>query len=379
MKVLQTISGMGINSGGPTTCTYILVKGLIEAGVNVKILTFESDAHDSLISNEELIETIKKPLEGRFGYSTRFKNTLQKYSDMDIIHTNGLWQYPSHRSAVFSFKNKIPFVFSTHGMLNPEAMKNSAFIKNIAMRIFQKKDLQRAKVIHATCKQEMAFIRALGFTNPIAIIPNAIDIKIPSKKTDKSIKKKQVGFIGRFDPIKNLEILFEAWSKSGKNNPEWELVLIGDGDNIYKKSLIQLANKLEIKNIRFTGFLSGEEKEIALQNLNYLVLPSKSENFGMVVSEALIREVPVIASKGTPWEELNTCNAGWWIDLGVEPLKKALINAIQTPKIEMEQMGKNGRKLIEKKYSMEAVASQMLELYQWILTKENKPNFVETT
>jgi glycosyltransferase involved in cell wall biosynthesis len=70
-------------------------------------------------------------------------------------------------------------------------------------------------------------------------------------------------------------------------------------------------------------------------------------------------------------------NAGWWIDIGVEPLKKALVEAIQISEAERLAMGRNGRKLIEEKYSMQSVAKQMVQLYSWVLTKKNKPDFVD--
>ena len=260
MKILHTISGMGINSGGPTACLYNLIVGLRYQDENVRVLTFEPDNNDSLISTEDYIRGVKSPLENRYGYSLNFKKELQQFKDTDIIHANGLWQFTTHSSADFALKNNIPYLISPHGMLYPEAIKKSAWFKKIALPLYQRKDLQKATVIHATCKQEMEYIRDLDFSNPVAVIPNAIEINIPPKIEPLPNQKKQVGFVGRFAPIKNIEILLKAWAVTGKNNPEWELVLIGDGVPVYKNSLIQLAKKLEIKNIRFTGFLSGEEE-----------------------------------------------------------------------------------------------------------------------
>ena len=107
------------------------------------------------------------------------------------------------------------------------------------------------------------------------------------------------------------------------------------------------------------------------------VLPTFSENFGIVIAESLASYTPVITTKGAPWEDLKIHNSGWWIDIGVEPLKEALTIAMQTNENDLFEMGVNGRKLIENKYSMASVAKQMLQLYQWILTKNNKPNFVD--
>lgn len=376
MKVLHTISSMGVNAGGPTSCTYTLIKGLNEAGIIANVLTFNSEKNDRIISDENFIHTITLPSESRFGLSKEYKIALNLYKNANIIHANGLWQYTSHVSATFASKNNIPFVLSPHGMLYPAALNKSKWIKKILLKLFQFKDLEKATVLHATCKQEMEYIRSLGLKNPIAVIPNPLEIlkDITSIKNNHSVKR--VGFIGRFAPIKNIEILIKGWAQTGKNNPDWELVFIGDGAREYTLRLVKLAESFGIKNILFTGFLSGSIKEDMIRSLTFLVLPSKSENFGMVVPEALINEIPVIASKGTPWEELNTCNAGWWIETGIEPLVEALKKAMQLSDEERQVMGQNGRKLVEENYSIESVAAKMIRLYDWILKSGEKPEFV---
>lgn len=367
---------MNINSGGPTICTFNLLKGLIEYGVDIRILTYKTKEPDNTISLSESIEAIERPFESRFGYSGAYKIALVKYSEVDIIHANGLWQFVPHASGVYARTISTPFVLSTHGMLYPEALRKSKFIKKIAFLLYQRPDLNKATVLHATCSQEMRYIRSLGIKTPIAIIPNSIEIPELINKFKRRNKPKRVGFIGRFVPIKNIETLIKAWALLAKDRSDCELVLIGDGSPQYKVSLLNLVRELRISNISFPGFLSGEEKDKMMDSLSYLVLPSKSENFGMVVPEALAREVPVIASKGTPWEELNTQRAGWWIDIGVEPLVKALTEALSLPESERKILGQNGRALVQREYSIESVSQKMLKLYNWILNGGEKPDFV---
>ena len=130
--------------------------------------------------------------------------------------------------------------------------------------------------------------------------------------------------------------------------------------------------QIEIKKPVF-----GEEKIKLFREASLFVLPSFSENFGIVIAEALASYTPVITTKGTPWEELNKENAGWWINIGVEPLKKALEEAIGSSDKTFIEMGANGRKLVEDKYSMESVGKQMIHLYNWILNKGVKPKFID--
>ncbi|MFC0263916.1 glycosyltransferase [Fontibacter flavus] len=376
MKILHTISGLDVYSGGPSLSTWTLLNGLRDSGVEAEILTYASKkGKDQMIGNADFVHALAVSRIPRLNYSPALK-TFLKSSNYALYHGHGLWEYPSHAIASHARKTKKPYLISPRGMLYPEALQISSLFKKVAMPLYQRRDLEMATVLHATCQQEMLYIREMGFQNPIAVIPNPIEINIPKSLAQAEKTKKQVGFIGRFAPIKNLEMLLQAWAETGAKQPDWELVLIGDGDAVYRNELTQLAKNLGIQNIRFTGFLRGEEKEKALQALDYLALPSKSENFGMVVPEALLREIPVIASKGTPWEDLLSHQAGWWVDNNLPSLVKALKSAMELSEEGRQVMGANGRKLVEEKYSMESVAEQMVALYCWILKEGEKPDFV---
>jgi glycosyltransferase involved in cell wall biosynthesis len=95
-----------------------------------------------------------------------------------------------------------------------------------------------------------------------------------------------------------------------------------------------------------------------------MVLPTYSENFGIVVAESLAVGVPVITTKGTPWEELNTTNCGWWIDLSELNLKKAIEKVITTDEKDIKMMGYNVKRLVNDKYDVSQVAKNMFKLYK---------------
>ncbi len=378
MRVLQVISGMGLKSGGPTTCTYNLLKGLQGQGVSVDLLTFDALVGDEIISREAFMKILTPPNNPRFGYSKELKGWLEAHTDYDLYHTNALWQYASHAAAVKAQKLGKPYVISTHGMLYPEGLKKSKWFKKLALCLFQKKDLIKATAFHATSYKEMTYLRDFGLPQPVAVIPNAIDVHAFSKSnTTSQPSHRKIGFLGRLAPIKNIELLIEAWAALKENTKNAELVIIGDGEEGYVEQLKKIIKDYKIENITFTGFLTGKKQEEMMQQLSYLVLPSKSENFGMVVPEALAREIPVIASKGTPWEELKTEHCGWWIDSELSSLRATMEEALGLDEIKRLEMGKNGRSLVENKYSKEAVSEMMSIFYKWVLS-ENKelPSFV---
>ena len=125
----------------------------------------------------------------------------------------------------------------------------------------------------------------------------------------------------------------------------------------------------------FTGPLNDDAKWDAYDRADLFVLPTYSENFGIVVAEALWARVPVITTKGTPWSELEEYKCGKWIDLPAEgskpstwkALDEALVSVMSMRDAERGEMGKRGRKLVEEKYTWEAVCKAMVVGYKDIL------------
>jgi glycosyltransferase involved in cell wall biosynthesis len=263
-------------------------------------------------------------------------------------------------------------------MLYPEGLKKSKWIKKVSLFLYQNQDLKRVTAFHATSEQEKIYLREFGLIQPIAVIPNAIDTNnfgLPNFEPKKGNRK--VGFMGRITPIKNIEYLIKAWSQAEQITKEHELLIIGDGDKRYIDQLVKLTLNLKITNIKFTGFVSGEIQDNLLSELSYLILPSKSENFGMVVAEALWKGIPVIASKGTPWEELETHRCGWLINNDPSSLSQLLMIALKLDESERLEMGKRGHDLIIKKYTTNKIGKMMKSFYEWIINGGNKPAFVD--
>ena len=155
-----------------------------------------------------------------------------------------------------------------------------------------------------------------------------------------------------------------------------ELLIIGADDKQYEEFLRKEVERLHLNNVRFTGFLTGKEKDEAIMSLSYLVVPSDFENFGNIVTEALVRGVPVIASKGMPWQELEDYHCGWWIDNDQDTINRTMIKAYETSEIDRVQMGMNGKRLMREKYDVDVLGLKMKQLYEWVLNGGEKPDFV---
>lgn len=312
------------------------------------------------------------------GYSKEL-NTYLKEGEFNLFHGQGLWQLPVHQMAKIARRLNVPYIITPRGMLEPWSLRQKRIKKKIALKLYQYNDLKKASCLHATAPMEAESIRDLGLKNPIAIIPNGIPLEdFKTKDFDKANASKNILFLSRIHPKKGIELLIEAWNQlPPKLTQDWSIDIIGNGDTDYiaklreSIALLGLSNSIQIKDP-----LDGQTKMKAYQNAQLFVLPTYSENFGVVVAEALACGTPVITTTGTPWEDLETHECGWWINIGVEALKSTLEKALQLPPEQLAQMGIKGRQLIEKKYSMQAVAQQMYELYEWILKRKEKPTFV---
>ncbi|BEG61609.1 glycosyltransferase [Coprobacter fastidiosus] len=377
MKILHTISGLNISSGGPTSCTYNLIKGLRDEGIEADILTLmPRDDSDKIIADDSFIKALPNDARTPLVYSSNFRRYLSSHIGYDLYHANGLWTCPTHFTAEIAKKQNKPCVIAPHGMLYPQALQVSAWKKKIVSTVFQRKDLETASCLQATCMAELEHIRAFGLNNPVAVIPNGlvIDDSLEIRKTSNSVRR--FAFVGRLNRIKNVDLLLSAWSKLGDKTRNCELLIIGDGDTAYKKELEEFATANKLNNVRFLGFIMGKDLQKLVHSIDFQILPSKSENFGMVVPEALIQGIPVIASKGTPWSDLETFDCGWWVDNDIDTLISTLLIAINLSEQDRLGMGERGRTLVLRHYSIKSVSLRMKQLYEWLVYKNIKPEYV---
>lgn len=375
MKILHLVSRIDVSDGGPSKSVSDLALQQAHKGLNTFIMSRCSE-------NPYLKHNLDSRLQLIFLSQDSFTSSLISFiskEELNVLHGHGIWQTPVHKMSVVARDFNIPYIISPRGMLEPWALKAGKWKKKLAMAIYQRRDLAKAACIHATAQMEAENIRKIGFNNPIAIIPNGIELlEFPLKKELETKSGKTLLFLSRIHPKKGIELLIEAWSLIDKSKKiGWKVEIAGNGEENYIHSLRKLIQEKRLESeISIIGPQFGDAKISAYHRADLFVLPTYSENFGIVVAEALACGVPVITTKGTPWEELTTHQAGWWIDIGIDPLVEALKNAINLSDHERSVMGRNGRKLIEDKYSIESVASQMISLYQWILGQGEKPDFV---
>ncbi len=307
-------------------------------------------------------------------------NAVHGNSQISIIHQHGIWLLVCHGVTNFANSNQIPLIIAPRGMLEPWALNHSKWKKALAWKIYQKRDLLRATAFHATAQAEADSIRRLGFKQPIAVIPNGVQVPKPvecnyEKEGSPKGRVRTALFLSRINPKKGLLMMLDAWKRVAPEG--WRLVIAGNDDSHHLPVVERKIRELRLEyHVDIVGPLFGAAKERAYRDANLFVLPSYSENFGIVVAEALSYGVPVLTTTGCPWQELESHDCGWWVEPTHAGIEACLSSALGTKGEELRAMGRRGRALVEAKYQWPGIAERMLEFYGWILNGGKRPGFV---
>jgi glycosyltransferase involved in cell wall biosynthesis len=292
----------------------------------------------------------------------------------DIIHNHGLWLMPNVYCAQAAKAAGLPLVMAPRGMLGPGALQFSRWKKRLFWLLLQRRAAESVACWHATSEKEYEDIRGFGLRQPVAIVENGIDLPPPPEHAESP--EKRVLYLGRVHPKKGIENLVAAWSKLEPQFPEWSLDIAGPDEGGHGATLRAQARKFQCRRIGFLGPVLGEEKFALYRRAGLFVLPTRDENFGMTVAEALSVGTPVICTKGAPWSGLGENGCGWWIDHGVEPLAEALRIAMSLPPERRQEMGAGGREWMGRDFSWSSIARRMAELYGWLAGAGDRPTFV---
>ena len=378
IRISHVIKSIDLETGGPARSTTHLINELNEVNPNLHVTLNTFVTKNPIINQFENKNSINFFTNNNYFHSTELRNDVIK-SNYSLLHGQGIWEFPVHQMSTMAREFRIPYVISPRGMLEPWSLNQKKIKKRIAMLLFQRKDLQMADCIHATANSEAKNLRELGFTNPIALIPNGINLLDYPDYNKLPNTKRKLLFLSRIHEKKGIELLINSWNElDTKYTKDWEIEIIGSGNDEYIQNLKKLINKYKLNSsIVISKPIYGIQKLKKYQSSDLFVLPSYSENFGIVIAEALACKLPVITTKGVPWSELNLLGCGEWIDIGLEPLKESLKKMLLKSNEEFLKMGTIGRNLIIEKYSMNSTAGKMNKLYQWILKKEDKPEYVD--
>jgi glycosyltransferase involved in cell wall biosynthesis len=375
MRVIHIVPSIAEEASGPSYSVPRLCESLIANGADVRLATLD---WAPMPSKPPYLKTFPLGLgPRRLGISPpmrRWLNDEVLSGRVDIMHNHGLWMMPNVYPGRACQQGRCHLVVSPRGTLSAWARRRNAVQKRLFWRWLQAPALHAAECLHATAESEYEDIRRLGFSQPICILPNGIDL--PPLQPAFRAGRKQLLFLGRIHPKKGIDILLRAWQAVLHRFTDWELHVAGADNGGYLPEMRTLAAQLRLDRVVFRGPLFGEDKLRAYSNASLFVLPTHSENFGMTVAEALAAGTPAIVTQGAPWAGLVEQGAGWWIKIGLDPLVVCLEQALSTSPQRLEEMGRAGHAWMQRDFSWERIGAQFLATYRWLVDGGESPPWV---
>lgn len=338
--------------GGPANALYWHTKMLQNYGIDSVVITSDLGIEDKkIVRNKWQIKGTIKLIycSGKSVLWKVLKLSIIEVNNCDIIHFSSICYAPNIFIALYAILKRKKIILSPRGELFPQAYKTKKyFLKTVLFSVYRL--FQKQILFHATSTEEKECISKIFQKSKIVVQPNLIETTYSDAPQNRS---DDIVFLGRINPIKSIDKLIRALPLSDLfMKSEGKLIIIGAArlpeEIVYKKRLEELiiGCKLDEKVV-FVGTKTGHEK---LELLNYskvLVLPSESENFGNVVTEALSQSTPVVASIGTPWQILKDKKIGWWTSNTPENLAKVLDELYSLTEKEYNDYSLGARKYVE--------------------------------
>lgn len=359
--ILHYIPSIDSSSGGVGRYLQVLTHDL---GKFVDLHIVSHRSADELLIDNATVHYIDGRLSRLFVAKRQFCSLLDAIRP-DVVHINCCWEVLCSFTVFWAKRMGYRTVISPHGMLEPWVIRKNYLKKKLpALLLYQKRSLYLADAVIATARSEKDNLLRLGYNMNVYVVSTGIVVDDIQLKDSWALKK-TILFLALLRPNKGADLLIKAVKELRAEFAGFRVVIAGSGEPDYEKSLRRLVADVGLGSVvTFTGAVYGETKWCLYREADVFVLPTLNENFGIVVAEALACGTPVITTKGAPWRDLEEWGCGWWIERSVDCLVKALKGFLALTESGRERMGRNGRRLVEAKYSSRQMAENMYRVYE---------------
>jgi glycosyltransferase involved in cell wall biosynthesis len=299
-----------------------------------------------------------------------------------LVHDHGIWGSCNVAAAIASRGAGTPYILSPRGMLEPWALAFKSKKKNLAWVLYQRRIVRSSAALVATSDQERDSIKNVVPDLPVAVIPNGVNwpAQLPDRSARQFGRQASLLFMSRVHPKKNLLSLVRAWHQvcRASSRDHWTLQIAGPDQLDHTQEVRNFVHSLNLDSrVEFLGPIDEDKKGAVFASADLFVLPSFSENFGVVVAEALAYGLPVVATRGTPWAQLAERGCGWWVEPKPEALAVALSEAVDLTATDRYAMGLRGREYVRTAFSWDGIGLMTTQLYDWVLSQTpSVPPFV---
>jgi len=380
MNLLNAASTLDLTSGGIPEVLKQTTMALSDLGHHIEIVTLDDPSAKFEIGEGIKIHALG-PSFGKYHLNFRLIPWLWRNANrFDAILVHGLWQYHSLSVWLISRFLKTPYFVFVHGTLDPwfkhmyplKHLKKSVYwpwgvysvLRSANGVIYSTEEERRLASSSFKLYKANEIVVNIGISDPVGESVSQKEVFYNNYPTLRG--KRLLLFMSRIDPKKGCEILIEAFSRISKENPSLHLVMAGPDQSNWMPSLQKAAQELNIASrITWTGMLKGDLKWGAILSAECLVLPSHSENFGVVIAESLACGVPVIITdKVNIWREIQVEGAGFVSTDDVSGVSQSLQRWLNLDDTEKERLGANAKKCFLKNFEINSGVKRFIEIIQ---------------
>jgi glycosyltransferase involved in cell wall biosynthesis len=365
LKICHIVPSLEPHHGGPSRSVLALSTALARAGHSVDLFATGRGSTGTQSAGNLRRTLFPRDRPQRFCPSAGLRQALRGH-DAAVLHHHALWLRTLHYTHDAA-RARAVFVVSPRGMMSAWAWRHHRWRKQFARAVLHPGAMEAADGWHATSSAEEADIRALGFSQPVCVAPNGVDlpseIELESARAHwhqacpATASQPVALFYSRFHRKKRVLELIDLWLREGPR--DWLLLLVGIPEDYTPKALSRhIAGRARASQIQI---FSGAGRPAPYAAASIFLLPSHNENFGLVVAEAMAHGVPVLVTDSTPWERVNREECGWCVPWGQYGEALRDVTAI-TPDA-LRRRGLRARDWVGREFSWDKSARRLGEFY----------------
>ncbi len=374
--------------GGMASAPSAWAKALVEAGVSVDVFTTTANGHHEL----DVAACVPMDIKGvrvtyfprwrwfrsRFIAPAMYAACVKDTPAYDVVHSVGLWTFPSALSSWAASKEGIPYILSLHGTLMPWAYKHHGRQKRLFMTLIERKRLRLASSVLCSSELERNQFKTFDIAVRTDVIPNVVKpaVVVPQVSRNRFRARYDLQnsvvmlFAGRLVRNKGFDLSIAAFARIVEQHPRACLMIVGPIEDESARLARQQVQEMNLGNkVRFLGILTGDDYWDAIAGSDLFVLNSYSENFGIAPAEALSVGVPVLLSDQVGIAGLvKEYDAGIVTSLDVNEIAEAMASLL-TNQDRLVEMGRMGRRLVEDHFSPQVVGRRLKDFFEDITNK----------
>jgi glycosyltransferase involved in cell wall biosynthesis len=389
LKVLHVIPAIAPRYGGPSTAIWAMTGALRDLGeFDVEIATTDADGPEGRLAAADLprgtvtVHLFRRERGENLKYSRELGRWLGAHAgDYDVIQSHSNWNFPSAVACRAARCAGVPYIVRPCGMLSRYTWEKSIWRKRAYWWLCERNNVRSAAGFHVTSDDERQEVLRLNVTAPVEVIPlgvsndawnTPIEAEWLRSQCPQAGNRPILLFLSRLHPKKGItDLLLPALA--GLKTDAF-LAVVGEEDvhapGYTRHIEAEIGRRRLTERVALLGPVSPDRRWAALDGADLFVLPSHSENFGIVVAEALARAKPVVVTTGVQFcRHIIDAGAGTVVRPDVEELAGALDSWLSDPQ-RRAKAGESGKSYVREHLTWTQAAERLGDFYRRVCHRD---------